>query len=162
MAIQTWKNPSEHPEHPHAHAFSRDLAFRKTRRSKTPLPDILEQWVHSGYPDRTHLVHDYLTAYGALDPHDQNGIKRCIALLGGLCASLQILHTGRRTRIDRQVVWIHGYDPDWLHFNGHHRISWLQFEVFCDQAYGLVSKRNWAGQHRLALGMDECEELLTA
>jgi len=121
--------------------------------------DVLNRWVREGYERPGQPGHDYLTAFGSVPPTDRSAVRRAIAALGGLYIGVQIPNyimqtsgdwicqpTANQTIAGGHAVWIHGYDPDWLHFNTWgecRRMSWGWFEQFCDEAYGLLSRQNW-------------------
>jgi len=138
--------------------------------------DVLNRWVKDGYARPGQPGRDYLTAYGTVDPHDRTGIMRAIASLGGVYIGVQIPNyimqsggnwvineSGDQTIAGGHALWLHGYDADWLHFNtwGERRqMSWDWFEVFCDEAYGLVSRQNWLGTTGFSPDHEDCDALI--
>ena len=104
---------------------------------------------------------DVLTGYGRVDQRDREGVRRAIAMLGGLYIGLSLpdyaMSEGADWVAPRQAyqiagglaVYLHGYDPDWLYLNtwgARKRMDWGFLTAFCDEAYGLLS-RDWLDTH---------------
>ncbi|AQS87697.1 hypothetical protein AA101099_2637 [Neoasaia chiangmaiensis NBRC 101099] len=137
--------------------------------------DVLNHWCRVGY-ERPGAIRDYLTAFGTVEPHERDGVRRAIAALGGLYIGVQVPNYIMQTRGDWVVapnadqtiigghaVWLHGYDADFLFFNSWGqslRMAWDWFETYCDEAYGLVSRQNWLGIRSRSPQFEDIDTLL--
>ncbi len=118
--------------------------------------DVLNRWCGAGY-NVGRQAPDVLTGYGAVEPKNHDGVRRAIAMLGGLFIGLSLpeyaVSEGAIWATPKQpatiagghAVFVHGYDPDglWLNSWGERkRMEWGFLDAFCDEAYGLLS-RDW-------------------
>ncbi len=118
--------------------------------------DVLNRWCEVGYGVGRQAP-DVLTAYGAVNPQSSDGVRRAIAMLGGLYVGLGLPDYALAQQSDWTVratpapiagghaVFLHGYDRDWLYLNSwgeRKRMDWGFFRAYCDEAYGLLS-RDW-------------------
>jgi hypothetical protein len=122
--------------------------------------DVLNRWCETGYATGRQAP-DVLTGYGYVNPKSVDGVRRAIAMLGGLYVGLSLpdyaLSEGdiwvaptRPYQIaGGHAVFLHGYDADWIYLNSwgqRTRMDWGFFATFCDEAYGLLS-RDWLNVH---------------
>ena len=118
--------------------------------------DVLNRWCETGYVIGRQAP-DVLTGYGAVEPKNHDGVRRAIAMLGGLYVGLGLpdyaVSEGAVWAAPRQrvgiagghAVFVHGYDADGLWLNTwaeRKRMEWGFLDAFCDEAYGLLS-RDW-------------------
>ena len=118
--------------------------------------DVLNRWCETGYAIGRQAP-DVLTGYGAVEPKNHDGVRRAIAMLGGLYVGLGLpdyaLSEGAIWAAPRQpfkiagghAVFVHGYDAEGLWLNSwaeRKRMEWGFLDAFCDEAYGLLS-RDW-------------------
>lgn len=127
----------------------------------TILLDELNHWRRDGLARPGQPGRDYLTAYGAIDPRDRDGIKRAICFLGGALVGVQVpngflsLPRGAtwdwgaiadHTPAGGHAIAIGGYDAAGIWFNtwgARTFMPWSTFERIADEAYGLFSRQNW-------------------
>ncbi len=118
--------------------------------------DVLNRWCETGYAIGRQAP-DALTGYGAVEPKNHDGVRRAIAMLGGLYIGLSLPEYAvsegtvwaapkQRVKIaGGHAVFVHGYDADGLWLNTwaeRKRMEWGFLDAFCDEAYGLLS-RDW-------------------
>lgn len=126
--------------------------------------DVLNQWIRDGLSmPGTQPGRSYLTAYGSIDPRNQQAVQRAVAFLGGLYIGLSLpewccetdddwIYDPQRdnTIAGGHAVWLHGYDATGLELNTWgmtRRMSWDFLARFCDEAYGLVARQHWSDVH---------------
>lgn len=122
--------------------------------------DVLNRWCQVGYQTGRQTP-DVLTGYGSVNPKAADGVRRAIAMLGGLYIGLGLPDYAVTADADwvspkqpfqiagGHAVFVHGYDTDWLYLNTwgeRKRMDWGFFDAFCDEAYGLLS-REWLDIH---------------
>ncbi|NVN11533.1 hypothetical protein HUK84_10435 [Nguyenibacter vanlangensis] len=126
----------------------------------TVMLDALDRWRRAGYA-RPGQTRDYLTAFGAIDLHDHDGLRRAVAYLGGVYAGIQVpaylMQSGGDWALDPagdqtieggHCIAIVGYEPGWWHvftWGGVRRMAVDLWDAIADEAYGLVSRQNWLG-----------------
>ncbi|WP_342630083.1 hypothetical protein AAC691_10950 [Nguyenibacter vanlangensis] len=124
----------------------------------TVLLDALERWRRAGYA-RPGQTRDYLTAFGTIDLHDHDGLRRAVAYLGGVYAGIQVPaylmradgdwrrdDGGDQTILGGHCIAIVGYEPGWWHvftWGGVRRMAVDLWDAIADEAYGLISRQNW-------------------
>ncbi|GBQ84002.1 hypothetical protein AA13595_1298 [Gluconacetobacter johannae DSM 13595] len=129
----------------------------------TILLDELNHWRRDGLVRPGQPGRDYLTAYGAIDPRDRDGVKRSVCFLGGTLAGVQVpngflsLPLGAtwdwdaitdHAPVGGHAIAIGGYNAAGVWFNTWGTrtfMPWATFERIADEAYGLVSRQNWIG-----------------
>lgn len=126
----------------------------------TVLLEQLGYWKRNGFV-RPGQTKDYLTAYGVIDSHSVNGIKRGISYLGGVLAGVQVprgfldLPLGAKWDWDAiqdhayvggHAIALTGYTAQGVFFNTWGNRTFMPWDTLlriCDEAYGLVSRQNW-------------------
>ena len=118
--------------------------------------DVLNRWCETGYAVGRQAP-DVLTGYGAVEPKNHDGVRRAVAMLGGLFIGLSLpvyavaegaVWAAPKRRVPiagGHAVFVHGYDADGLWLNSwaeRKRMDWGFLDAFCDEAYGLLS-RDW-------------------
>lgn len=129
----------------------------------TVLLDELNYWRRNGLPRTGQPDADYLTAFGAISPTDEQSIKRAVCYLGGVLAGVQVprgflsLGLGETWDLDKlksedlqyeggHAIALTGYTPDGVFFNTWGTrtfMPWSTFTAIADEAYGLLSRQNW-------------------